>query len=152
MLQISICVGSCVWACMEIGSCEYKTYTGFAWIFICVPYHSNTTTPVHCPWNIVHIYAHGLWKDMRCVLQGARGQFLLSGAFLLSLFKNYFLLEYSLFTMLHEFLQQSESPVHIHTSPLFWISFPLRSWQISFPLRSRQCTEKSSLSHTVGSH
>ena len=86
MLQISICVGSCVWACVEVGSCEYKTNTGFAWIFVCVPSHSNTTAPVHCPWNILCVYAHALWKDTRCVLQGARGHFLFSDACLLSLF------------------------------------------------------------------
>ena len=56
-----------------------------------------------------------------------------------------FLLEYSCFTMLCQFLavQQNESVIHIHISPLFWISFPLRS---------PQSTEQSSLCYTVGSH
>ena len=40
-------------------------------------------------------------------------------------------------------VQQSESAVHIHISPLFWLSFPFRS---------PQSTEQSSLCYTVGSH
>ena len=56
-----------------------------------------------------------------------------------------FLLEYSCFTMLCQFLavQQSESVIHMHISTLF---------QISFPFRSPQSTEQSSLCCTVGSH
>ena len=38
---------------------------------------------------------------------------------------------------------QSESTMHIHISPLFWISFPFRP---------PQSTEQSSLRYTVGSH
>ena len=55
------------------------------------------------------------------------------------------LLVYSCFTMLCQFLavQQSESVIRIHISPLF---------QISFPFRSPQSTEQSSLYYTVGSH
>ena len=45
--------------------------------------------------------------------------------------------------MLVSTVQQSESAIHIHISPLFWISFPLRS---------PQSTEESSLWYTVGSH
>ena len=39
-------------------------------------------------------------------------------------------------------VQQSESAVHIHIFPLFWIPFPFRS---------PQSTEQSSLCYTVGS-
>ena len=39
-------------------------------------------------------------------------------------------------------VQQSESAIHIHISPLFWISSPFRS---------AQSTEQSSLCCTVGS-
>ena len=40
-------------------------------------------------------------------------------------------------------VQQSESTICIHISPLFWFSFPFRS---------PQSTEQSSLSYTVHSH
>ena len=40
-------------------------------------------------------------------------------------------------------VQQSESAVHIHISPIFWISFPFRS---------PQSIEQGSLCYTVGSH
>ena len=40
-------------------------------------------------------------------------------------------------------VQPSESVIHIHISPLFWISFPFRS---------PQSTEQSSLCYAVGSH
>ena len=40
-------------------------------------------------------------------------------------------------------VQQSESAIHIHISPLFWISFPFRSLQ---------SIQQSSLCYTVGSH
>ena len=40
-------------------------------------------------------------------------------------------------------VQQSESAIHIHISPYFWISFPLRS---------PESTEESYLSYKVGSH
>lgn len=82
-LEISMCVGSCVWACVEVGSCKYKTNAGFAWIFICVPSHSNTANSCSLSLNIVSVYAHGFWKAMTCILQVARGQSLLSDACLL---------------------------------------------------------------------
>ena len=56
---------------------------------------------------------------------------------------NQVLLAYSYFAMLGSTVQQSESILHIHLSPLFWISFPFRLPQ------SRQ---ESSLCYTVGSH
>ena len=40
-------------------------------------------------------------------------------------------------------IQQSESAIRIHISPLFWISFPFKS---------PQSDEQSSLCYTVGSH
>lgn len=42
-LEIAMCRGSCVWACVEASSYEYETSAGFAWMLICVPHHSNTT-------------------------------------------------------------------------------------------------------------
>ena len=45
-------------------------------------------------------------------------------------------------TVLISAVQQSESAIHIHISPLFWIPFPFRS---------PQSTEQSSLGYT-GSH
>jgi len=56
---------------------------------------------------------------------------------------NQLLLAYSCFAMLVSTVQQSESILPIHISPLFWISFPFRLPQ------SRQY---SSLCYTVGSH
>ena len=58
-------------------------------------------------------------------------------------FFNLFLLEYSCFIMLCQFLLYSKNESSMHIHPLFWISFPFR-----LP----QSTEQSSLCYTVGSY
>ena len=58
-------------------------------------------------------------------------------------FFNLFLLEYSCFIMLCQFLLYSKNESSMHIHPLFWISFPFR-----LPQRIQQ----SSLCYLVGSH
>ena len=56
----------------------------------------------------------------------------------------FFKLEYICFTMLLvSTIQQGESAINIHKSPLFWISLPFTS---------PQSTEESSLCYEAGSH
>ena len=74
----------------------------------------------------------------------------MAGSFLF----NYFLLEYGCFPMLVSAIQQSESAVCIHISPLFWISFSFRlpqSPEVGFPVLYSRCSLVIYLTHSINS-
>ena len=63
--------------------------------------------------------------------------------FILLFFELIFIGVQLLYNVLVSTVQQNESSIRIHISPLFWISFPFKS---------AQCIKQSSLCYTVCSH
>jgi len=65
------------------------------------------------------------------------------------------LLEYSCFTMLCQVSaeQQNESSVHLHVSPLFWISFPIKSPEhpIEIPVLHSMFSLVTYFTHSINS-